>query len=186
MSTQIDDLFRLTLADGLPVQSEGRTLRYRTVTLRETTVADERAATRAAERVMMVGGQPKLMVSEADFRYALTMRHIESIACDDLTISGALLDLEILGRLSAHDLGLIENNVFLINMAAELRHGLISQEDFDSLLAGAKTAAVQSAPQPMGQTEELGHALPQPGSGPALLADYARDAAHGAVAGDAR
>lgn len=38
----------LTLTDGLPVQSEGKTIRYRTVHLRETTVADERWAQRQA------------------------------------------------------------------------------------------------------------------------------------------
>lgn len=179
-----EDLFALTLADGLPVEREGKTLRYRQVRLRETSVADERAATRLAERVMMVGGQPKLLVSEADFRFAMTLQHIDSLACDGLVLARPLLDMELLGKLSAHDLGLIEEKVFLINMAAELRYGLLSQADFDALLAGTKPAP--QSPQPVGQAAELGHAVPQPGPGPALLADYAGDAAHGAPAGDAR
>jgi len=52
-------LHTLTLVDGIPVERDGKTLRYRTVRLRETTVADERAANRLAERVMTVGGVPK-------------------------------------------------------------------------------------------------------------------------------
>lgn len=182
MDTQ--DLYRVTLADGLPVERDGKTLRYRAVRLRETTVADERAATHSAERVVMVAGAPKLLVSEADFRYALTLRHIEALECDGLVLSGPVLDLELLGKLSPHDLGLIEEKVFLINMAAELRHGLITQGDFDALLAGTKPAP--PSPQPVGQAAELGHAVPQPGPGPALLADFTGDAAHGAPAGDAR
>ena len=37
-----DHLHTLTLADGLPAERDGKTIRYRTVHLRETTVADER------------------------------------------------------------------------------------------------------------------------------------------------
>ena len=45
----IDDIYTLVLVDGLPAESGGKTLKYRTVKLRETTVADERAAARLAE-----------------------------------------------------------------------------------------------------------------------------------------
>lgn len=181
MST-IDELFTLTLADGISADRDGKPLRYRQVRLRETTVGDERAAVRMAERVVMVGGQPKLLVSEADFRYAMTLRHIESIACDGQVLPQALLDLDLLGKLSAHDLGQIEERVFLIEMAAELRHGLISQADFDALMSGqAKPGA--GAPQPLGQVAELGQAAAQPQPGPALLADFAGEPAAGAPVG---
>ena len=45
-SKQIDDLYTLTLVDGLPTVSEGKTIKYQIVKLRETTVADERIAQR--------------------------------------------------------------------------------------------------------------------------------------------
>lgn len=179
----IDDLYRLTLVDGIAVERDGKTLRYRVVHLRETTVADERAATRMAERVVMVAGAPKLLVSEADFRYALTLRHIERLECDGLVLQGPVLDLDLLGKLSPHDLGLIEERVFLITMSAEVRYGLLSQADFDALLAGTQPKA-PVAPQPLGQAAELGRTMSQPGPGPALLADFAGDVAGGPAAGD--
>lgn len=179
-STQvISDLFTLQLVDGIAVQSEGKTLRYKAVRLRETSVADERMANRMAERVVMVGGAPKLMPSEADFRYAMTMRHIESFGCDALRIPLELIDLDLFGKLSSHDLGLIEERVFLIEMAAQVRYGAMSQAEFDKLLAGQ----APPAPQPVGQAAGLGQADPEPQSGPALLADYAGAAADSAAAG---
>lgn len=181
----IEDLFKLTLVDGIAVEREGRTLRYRQLRLRETTVADERAANRMAERVVTVGGVPKLLVSEADFRYALTLRHIEALECDGMRLEGPVLDLELFGKLSSHDLGLIEQRVFLITMAAEVRYGNLSQDEFDRIAAG-DAAPATAAPQPQGQAAELGPSGPGTESGPALLADYAGDAAHGTPAGDGR
>jgi phage FluMu protein gp41 len=178
----IADLFTLHLVDGIAVQSEGRTLRYKTVRLRETSVADERLANRLAERVVPVGGVPKLMVSEADFRYAMTMRHIESLGCDGLRIPMELIDLELFGKLSSHDLGLIEERVFLITMAAEVRYGAMTQAEFDALLANKAPAT----PQPGGQAAELGPAGSELEPGPALLADYVGAAADGATAGHGR
>lgn len=181
-TTAIDDLFKLTLVDGIKTTAAGREVRYLHVTLRETNIADERAATRMAERVVTVGGQPKLLVSDADFRYALTMRHIAKLAADGNTVlEGALLDLDLFGQLSSHDLGLIEQRVFLINMAAEVRYGTMSAADFEALMRGEMDATA-SAPQPVGQAEVSGQpgAVDQPG--PALLADFAGAAAGGAAA----
>lgn len=179
------ELMRLTLADGIPATVEGREIRYRVAHLREINVADERRATRLAERVMLVGGQPKLMVSEADKHYAMTMLHIDALECDGQRMSGALIDLELFGKLSSHDLGLLEQRVFLINMAAELRYGNITQEQFDALMGGEVPAALKGpAPQPVGQAAGAGPAGPGLEPGPALLADYAGGAAGGAAAGD--
>ena len=182
-----DNLHTLTLADGLPVEREGKTIRYRTVHLRETTVADERAAQRLAERVMLVGGTPRLMVSEADFRYALTMRHIEAFECDGQRIQQAMIDLDLVGKLSSHDLGLIEQRVFLVTLAAEVRYGTMTQAEFDALVSGqSPKAAGAQTPQPVGQAAELGQAAAHSQPGPALLADYVGDAAAGTPAGDGR
>lgn len=182
-----DHLHTLTLADGLPAERDGKTIRYRTVHLRETTVADERAAQRLAERVMLVGGAPKLMVSEADFRFALTMRHIDAFECDGQRIPQAMIDLDLLGKLSSHDLGLIEQRVFLVTLAAEVRYGNLTQAEFDAVLAGqSPKAAGAQTPQPVGQAAELGQAAAHHQPGPALLADFVGDAAGGTPAGDER
>jgi phage FluMu protein gp41 len=182
----IGDLFSLTLVDGLPVEREGKTIRYKAVRLRETGVAHERRAIQQAERVMVVGGVPKLLVSEADFRFALTAQHIEWFECDGQRIPDAVIDLALVGKLSTHDLGLIEQRVFLINLAAEVRYGNLSQEEFDAVMAGGKPAEAPAAPQPVGQAADVGAMAAAPQPGPALLADFAGNPAAGAPAGNGR
>jgi len=168
---RIDDLYSLTLVDGLATRQGNQTVHYRQVRLRETNVNDEREAVRLSERVVMVGGQPRLMSSDAEFRLALTMKHVDQLQADGTTVlSGALLDLDLFGRLSAHDLGLIERQVFLITLASQVRYGLISQADFDKMVSGA-APATPTAPQPMGQAAGPGAVAPAAESGPALLAD---------------
>ena len=68
---RIDDLFKLTLLDGLKVMAGGVELRYQMVTLRETSVADERKAERESERAVNVNGAWKLLVSESNFKHVL-------------------------------------------------------------------------------------------------------------------
>ena len=107
-------------------------------------VADERMANRLAERVVPVSGKPTLLVSEADFRYALTMRHIEALECDGQKIPQALIDLELFCKLSSNDLelfcklsgndlGLIESKVFLLTLAAEARCGNLTEAEFEAM-----------------------------------------------------
>lgn len=179
----IVDLFSLTLADGLPVLREGQTIYYKNVRLRETGVAHERRAIQQSERVMVVAGVPKLLVSDADFRFALTAQHIESFECDGQTIPSAVIDLPLVSKLGTHDFGLIEKRVFLINLAAEVRYGNISQAEFDSVVSGGKPAGA-AAPQPVGQAADVGAMAPAPQSGPAVLADFTGSRAPGAPAGD--
>jgi phage FluMu protein gp41 len=175
-----EDLYRVTLADGLPVLREGKEIRYKIVRLRETCVADEREAVRLAERVVMVSGQPKLLMSDADFRFALTMKHIETFVCDTLSIDGPMIDLDMMGKLSPHDVGLIESRVFLMTLAAEVRYGNLTQEAFDQAWMGS-TAPKQS-PQPVGQAASAGAGPAADQSGPQMLADYAGAGASGAGA----
>lgn len=178
----IGDLYSLTLADGLPVQLEGKTIRYKNVRLRETSVAQERKAIQQAERVMVVAGAAKLLVSDADFRFALTAQHIEWFECDGQRIPEAVIDLALVGKLSTHDFGLIEKRVFLINLAAELRYGNIDQSEFDSVIAGGKPAGAAAAPQPVGQAAAVGTMVAAPQSGPAMLTDFVGNPAPGAPA----
>jgi phage FluMu protein gp41 len=184
----IDDLFKLTLVDGLKVvTSEGKELRYKGVLLRETNVGHERIATRQAERVIEIRGVSKLIVSDADFRLALTAQHIEAFLCDGQSIiHAALIDLATVDKLSHHDIGLIEQRVFLITLAAELRYGNITQETFDAVITGKAPEGASKAPQPVGQAPGMGADAASPESGPALLADFAGSAAGVPPAVDAR
>lgn len=192
MGMDMQELTRLVLADGIPAEAGGRALRYRVARLRETTVADERRAQRAAERAVRVDGQWKLLVSDAEFHFALTALHVEAFEQDGQRIDQALLGdgwLDVVGKLSTHDRGLIEQRIFLLEMAAELRYGHISQADWDQLVNGQPGQAApegHGAPQPVGE----GAGLREAGAGavgrPALLADYVGGAAHGPAALDGR
>ncbi|WP_310614591.1 phage tail assembly protein [Limnohabitans sp.] len=178
----IASLYDLTLADGLPVQSDGREIRYRTVRLRETTVADERAAQQAAERVVMVDKQHRLLVSDADFRYAMTFRHIDWLECDGNKLYGASLDLNSMGKMSSHDLALIERRIFLMAMAAEVRYGNMTQAQFEGILSGEDDSLLKAAsPQFVGQVAAAGANGADAEPGPELLSNFVGQRADGAT-----
>lgn len=177
-SGRIDDLFTLALADGLPATMGGKEIRYKVVKLRETSVADERKAETLSERAIQVGGSYKLLVSESNFKHALNMLHIESFHCDGLEIPQAMINLELYDKLSSHDLEMIEERIFLLTLAAEVRYGNMTQEDFDNTMAGIATKPAIQPPQPSGQTSGVGVVDERPESGPTLLTDFAGDAAN--------
>lgn len=168
-ATQTQDLFSLTLRRGLPVLREGKTIYYKAITLREVTVEDERWAVRQAERLVLWQGQPRLVVSDPDHKLALTVRHIEAFLCDGMRIEGDLIDLPLIGKLRPADLALIEERVFMIELAAKLRDGEITQEQFDQFFGGKAEDA--GAPQPVGPAAVVGAVAPADGAGPVMLAD---------------
>lgn len=170
-TASIPDLFELRLVDGLPAELDGKTIRWHTVRLRETGVAHERMAEQQAERVVMIGGTPRLLVSDAEFAFAMTVQHIEAFECDGAKLPTAVIDRTLVGKLSTHDLSLIEKRIFLITLAAEVRYGNITQQEFDAYASGTAPAGVAS-PQPEGQTPNVGADSHAGESGPALLADF--------------
>lgn len=175
-----NDIKVVQLVDGLPSQVGEQKVRYRTVRLRETTVADEFAAVEMAERVVSIQGKPTLLVSDELYRVAMTLRHVDRFECAGLDpIDQKLMTLDMFGRLSPLDLAKIEERCVLVDLAAQLRHGLIMQADFDAILAGEKE---QSGPRTEGQAEAMGDAGASAQSGPAMLADFG--AQHAAVAAD--
>lgn len=183
-SSPIEDLFVLHLADGLPGDREGRQIRYKTVRLREISVADERTATRMAERVVMVAGAPQLLASTSDQQYALTMLHIQRFECDGMFVAYGEIDLDVFGRLSTHDLGLIEARVFLLNMAAKVRYGLIDADEFARFMrSGEADKAEPSAPQPVGQAPDVGAQAHHAEPGPSMLTDFTAGGANVATTG---
>lgn len=174
-ASSIADLYTLILADGLPVQTQGASgrqeLRYKVVRLRETTLADVRYATRAAERVAMHEGAPRLLVSDSDYDLAMTMRHCERFEADGLSLDQSVLDLDLFAKLSHHDLGLLQARVALIALAAQVRYGLLTQAQLDGII-NSQSAAGAAAPQPLGQAQTVGELAADPESGPALLTDF--------------
>ncbi|VVE55395.1 hypothetical protein PIN31009_04964 [Pandoraea iniqua] len=180
------DIHVVALVDGLRSQVGDKEVRYRTVRLRETTVADEYAAMQLAERVVDVKGKPTLLVSDELYRVALTLRHCDRFQCaglDDIPLS--LMTLEMFGRLSPLDLARIEERCVLVDLAAQLRHGLISQDAFETMLSDV-TKPEGVGPRSEGQTAELGDAGASAQSGPSMLADYAARNTEGAADGAGR
>ncbi len=183
---RIDELYTLTLADGLPVELAGKTIYYRTARLRDTNVADERKAEGLSERAMLVNGAYKLLVSESNFKHVLNMLHIEAFVCDGAEIPRAVIDLALYDKLSTRDLELLEQRIFMLTLAAEVRYGNMAQEEFEQIMAGLAPVVAAQPPQPSGQAAGLGAHAQRPEPGPALLADYAGAAAQGAAAGAGR
>jgi phage FluMu protein gp41 len=176
----IDDLYTLRLIVGLPAMRDGREIRYKVVKLRETSVADERIATRLAERVVKVDGKPTLLVSDAEFRLALTAQHCQSWLCDGIgSLDQDVVGLDTFCKLDPYDLAKIEDRVLMISLAAQLRHGLITAEDVQRSISGGEGAP----PQPLGQVEGVGAPAGEPEPGPALLADFTGGGAAGNAAG---
>lgn len=184
--TPIGDLFRLTLPDGLKTESAGQELRYKLVTLRETSVADERKAERESERAVNVNGAWKLLVSESNFKHVLNMLHIEEFKCDDMTIPRAMIDLDLYDRLSPRDLEVLEERIFLITLSSEVRYGNMTQAEFEAIAAGLSPTVGTRSPQPSGQAADLGAPADQSESGPALLADFTGTSPQGSAEGHGR
>ncbi|MES1977557.1 MAG: hypothetical protein V4451_05940 [Pseudomonadota bacterium] len=182
---KIDDLTKLILADGLKLQRGDKEIVYKVVTLRETGVREERIAEKLSERAVMAGGAWRLMHSESDFKHALNMLHIESFKCDGVEIGSGVIDLDMYDRLSSRDLELIEQRIFLMTMAAEVRYGNVTQQYFEEVLAGVTATPLVKAPQLSGQTPDVGAPADRVESGPTLLADLSGEHPHGKAAHDA-
>jgi hypothetical protein len=101
-----------------------------------------------------------------------------------MVIPQAAIDLDFFGKLSTHDLGLIEQRIFLLTLAAEVRYGTMTQAEFDMIVGGQAPAnkdADDKTPQRAGQAANVGQVPADAELGPALLADYAGAAANGAA-----
>ena len=123
-----NDISVVKLVDGLPSQVGEQKVRYRTVRLRETNVADEFAAVEMAERVVSIQGKPTLLVSDELYRVAMTLRHVERFECAGLDpIDQKLMTLDMFGQLSPLDLAKIEERCVLVDLAAQLRHGPVER-----------------------------------------------------------
>lgn len=171
-----ENLTILQLADGLPSQIGKQEVRYKTVHLRETAVEDEMKAVEMAERVVMHNGKPMLLMSNEVYRVAYNMRHIEKFVqsgFDDIELN--ILNLKMIGMLSPHDMHLIEERILLIEMAKQVRYGLMTQEAFDRVFSGAEQKEAAHVPRPEGQIEGLGEDGTQHQSGPQRLSDNTAD-----------
>ncbi len=158
MAVNKHDLLRLTLVDGLPTRVDGKSVVYKQVILRETTVADEIKANALAEKLVMYQGKPVLAVNEDTYTLAMTMLSCERFVCapyDD--IDQTVMSLDLFGKLSRPDLAMIEERVSLVELSAQVRHGLLSEQEFAQLFNGT-TSDKPPTKQPEGQAAAVAEA----------------------------
>ena len=157
MSTK--NLNTVTLIDGLPTTLGADTVYYKTVILRPATVAMDLRAVELSERIVYIEGKPKLLLSDEMYRVAMTMLRIERFVADGSglgDIDHPLIDLKMMGRLSPQDLEKIEQQTALMDLAAQVRYGNITQEEFDDFFnATPNTQKKESAPQPTGEAGDV-------------------------------
>jgi hypothetical protein len=187
----IKDLYSLQLHDGLPAQTQhaGKmvNIAYKQLRLRETNVADERWAVQQAERAVLVNGAYQLLESRADYRLALTLRHCEAFSCEGQALPQSMVDLDTFGKLSSHDLALIEERIYLIELAAQVRYGALDEAAYKAIIADhiatKQNGGDKRSPQLESQATGVADFAAEPELGPAMLADYAGSSAQGGTVG---
>lgn len=155
-----ENINKLILVDGLPTTSgsSGNEIRYKTVTLRETTVADERKAAELSERALYINGAWQLLPSEEIYAQAMAMLSCEKFECSDHDpIDNLVMDLDLFGKLSRYDLQAIQERVALVEAVSQLRHGLITDEQFQEMQTAVMGGNDQPK-QPAGQADDVGKA----------------------------
>lgn len=172
--TAVDQgIFTLPLTDGLPVTQEGKPVRYKTVRLRETTVVHELKAHELSEKLMQLPRGEWQLVSNAEvFTTVMTMLACECFIEAGLeTIDEHVLDLALFGKLSRHDLTAIEERVALIELASQLRHGLITEREFIAVQQQVLTPGAVPEKRPEGEAEATVAASEHTGATVEVLAD---------------
>jgi phage FluMu protein gp41 len=189
----IKNLFTLYLTDGLPAHTlhggQKVQIAYKEVRLRETNVADHRWAVQQAERAVLVNGAYQLLESKGDYRLALTLRYCEAFMCEGQALPTSAMDLETFCKLSDHDLALIEERVYLIELAAQVRYGALDDAAYRAVVAehlankGKVKGQGQASPQPESQVTGVAGVVAEPELGPAMLTDFIGTSAHSPAAG---
>lgn len=177
MAVNTSALFNLVLVDGLPVIQGDKTVRYKSVVLREINVSHERKAAELSEQLRKIpGGSYRLVVSDESYALSLVMLACEKFEQVGLeSIDEHVLDLDLMGKLSRPDLTAIEERVALIEMAALVRHGQMDETEFSRVLdeAFAKSADQDGAPEKRSEGQTAGDDVDGHASGPSIemLAD---------------
>lgn len=167
----MNDLQQLTLVDGLSIRQGDSDVVYKSVTLRESTVADEIKAAELAQQVGELNGRVVFAPNTDIYTHAMTMLCIVEFSGQGLEpLPAHAINLQTFGRLSRGDVSLIEERMQLIELSAQVRFGLITQQELDAALAeslGDEREAAQSK-QPAGQDTELGEPDHSNGGQPVL------------------
>lgn len=150
----VRELFTLHLVDGLPTTVDGKEVAYKKVTLRETTVGDEIKAHRLAQDLVVHEGRPIFADNEQIFTIAMTMLACELFECDGHEpIDQVVMNLDLFGKLSKSDLAKIEERSALIELSAQVRHGVISEDDMKQMIE--KAMEKEPTKQPSGQSQTV-------------------------------
>lgn len=164
----VSELPTLKLVDGLTIRQGEEDKTYTHVELRETTVADEIKAAKLSEQVGELNGRVVFAPNMDVFTHAMTMLSIVQFTGDGLEpLPAHAINMDTFGKLSRGDVTLIEERSMLIELQAQVRFGLITQDDFDAALANSVGGEVTpQTKQPDGQSDGVGQADTVHGSQP--------------------
>lgn len=152
----MDDLYSVELVEGLPVRnpSNGNIVHYKRVLLREATFQHHQNAMRSVQELRRCAddGVYRLVHNQEALDAARMVQQIDRFTGAGAEIFGSDIDVTILGKLHPLDVMLISDRLLQIELAAQLRWQLITQDEYEMLLAG-KT--LQREGKPLSAEETL-------------------------------
>jgi hypothetical protein len=141
----ISDLYTVELVQGLRLKSlhaGGTSAVYKTVFLRESCEKYLHDAIRQVQEMKRgPDGRMHLVHNEALYEAARIAQHIDHFSGNGPDLLASDIDLAVLGQLHPLDVALIADRLLHIELAAQLRWGLITQDEYDLILLGKSSAS---------------------------------------------
>lgn len=139
MDDSIVDLYTVELVEGLTLRTVNGTKPavYKTVMLRESCEAYLHAAIREVQELRRTpDGSMRLVHNEALYEASRIAQHIDRFVGGGPDLLSSDIDISVLGKLHPLDVMLIAERLLQIELAAQLRWNLITQDEYDLILMG--------------------------------------------------
>lgn len=139
MDDSIVDLYTVDLVEGLTVRTVNGTkpVVYKTVMLRESCEAYLHNAIREVQELRRSpDGSMRLVHNEALYEAARIAQHIDRFVGTGPDLLSSDIDISVLGKLHPLDVMLIGERLLQIELAAQLRWNLITQDEHDLIVMG--------------------------------------------------
>lgn len=138
MDDSSTDLYTVELVGGLRLRNArtGADAVYKTVMLRESCEAYLHDAIRQVQELRRTPDGMRLVHNQALFEAARIAAHIDRFTGSGPDLVSADIDLAVLGKLHPLDVALIAERLMHIELAAQLRWGMITQDEYELILLG--------------------------------------------------
>lgn len=145
----MDDLYSVELVEGLVIgEMQGTRAVYKRVYLRESCEQFLHDAIRQVQQLMRgADGRMHLVHNEALYEAARIARHIDRITGNGPELRQPDIDLALLGKMHPLDVARIAEQLLHIELAAQVRWGLITQDEYDLILLGKVIGKKPLTPQ---------------------------------------